>query len=535
MKLLIIDDEAHVRRALHLIIQKIGLSITELYEAADVERAMELIEKEDPEIIISDVVMPGMTGIQLIEQLKHSHPHTKTVIVSGHNDFQYVRSALRAGSIDYLLKPLGREQVASAVSNAVNAWNRDFEMRRQVIENTKEVRHLSGIYRKDLLSRLLYGPVPSDECEKLKSQTDLPTWGGKCGLLLFSFEHLKHLTGQIPLLTQATIEETIRKRLNSVLQKGAVFSNQKAFTECLVLLSDCPDLAETGKQLRDSLLENIGCLLPFGSAFCSSFPDRLADAYRQAQADLQSTHLADFLPGDNEARKTRAKLPLSGSIKLPASFSKDMYLSILSGKPEAIREHAGQWADLLSENGRVFSDIASLLKQYEAMKLAVLNDIRNDFSKGLKDHWKPADQLPFPFDSHGYFNPLLLGNLIGADLTDLSNQFQLGQGREASVVQSVVLYLKEHYQEDINQSALADRFFISRDYLSHKFKEETGMGMVHYLNLLRIEKAKQLLLLPDARVNDVAVQVGYRDEKYFCKVFKKYEGISPSQFRLGAR
>lgn len=528
MKLLIIDDEAHVRRALHLIIQKADLGVTEIFEAADAGRAMELIHEKNPEIIISDVVMPEMTGIQLIEQLKQSHPHSKTIIISGHNDFKYVRSALRAGSIDYLLKPLSREQIANAVTNAVNCWKNDFELRRQVQENNDEVSQLSSVYRRDLLSRMIYESLSAEEYGKLKKQMPWFPPPDGCRIGVMAFPHLLHLSGQIPLLTQATIEETIQQFMEQKAINGIVFSNQKAFTECIILMPK--EISDPFNQIQKLVEERISCYLPIGQSVCLCFPEELPNAYSQALQSIQKTPLSALQPGSEECYG----LPMSCSlpdIKLPHAFSKEMFSAILSGNTKIIRDHAGKWTDLLSDSNRTLDDISSLLRQYEAMKLSVLSDIKNVFSKSLQSHWKPASQLPLPFDAHGHFQPQLMVQLIDADLTDLSNQFQLNQGKENSVIQSVILYMKDHYQEDINQAKLADHFFISRDYLSHKFKEETGMGMVHYLNLLRIEKAKELLLLPDARVNDVAASVGYNDEKYFCKVFKKYELLSPSQYR----
>lgn len=537
MKLLIIDDEAHVRKALHLIIEKADLGITQLYEAADAGRALELIEREDPQIIISDVVMPEMTGIQLIEQLKTSHPYTKTIIVSGHNDFHYVRSALRAGSIDYLLKPLGREQIAAAVTKAVRTWNEEAKMREQVIANTREVDQLSAVYQRVLLSRMLYGSVKQEEQEKLMRGAGMVSFKNGCQLLLLSFTHLQHQTGQIPLLTQISVEEVIRELLKSQDVQGITYANQKAFTECVILLPSHFNAAHLCESIREQLIQEIGCCLPFAISPCLDFPTGLPSAYEQAVQFLYMTPLTALTEGiafkAGQARWTKSTK--RAELKIPASFRQEMFSAILSGSTHMIQEHACKWTALLSEEACVLSDITLLLRRYEAIKLSVLNDIRSDFSRNLQNHWKSTDKIALPFNSCGWFKPELLSQLLEDDLTDLANQFQLNQRKEASVIQEIILYIREHYKEEINQSLLADRFFISKDYLSHKFKEETGMGMVHYLNLLRIEKSKQLLMLPNAKINEVAAAIGYNDEKYFCKVFKKYELISPSQYRENLR
>ncbi|KAF0815673.1 MULTISPECIES: response regulator transcription factor [unclassified Cytobacillus] len=105
------------------------------------------------------------------------------------------------------------------------------------------------------------------------------------------------------------------------------------------------------------------------------------------------------------------------------------------------------------------------------------------------------------------------------------------QNRELNVIQQIEQFLLESYNKDINLQEIADRFYLSREYISRKFKQEYQATITDFITNVRISKAKELLLNPKLKIYEIAFQVGYQDEKYFSKVFKKTEGISPNEYR----
>lgn len=114
---------------------------------------------------------------------------------------------------------------------------------------------------------------------------------------------------------------------------------------------------------------------------------------------------------------------------------------------------------------------------------------------------------------------------------DSQEQSNISQTEEKNSMQKIEEYLRNHYQQDINLQEIADRFFLNREYISRKFKQEFNETITDYLTKIRIEKAKELLANPNMKIYEIAYHVGYQNEKYFSKVFKKQAGITPNEYR----
>lgn len=125
MKVLIVDDEQHVREGIKLLGEWIENGITDIYEAENGEEAIALIQSYEPEIIFSDMKMPKMDGTGLLEWMKEHQPNRKTIVVTGYDDYHYMRKAIHFGSFDYLLKPIDPEMLNQTLEKAVSEWKRE--------------------------------------------------------------------------------------------------------------------------------------------------------------------------------------------------------------------------------------------------------------------------------------------------------------------------------------------------------------------------------------------------------------------------
>lgn len=125
MKVLIVDDEAHVIRAVKLLVPWQELGITEIHEALTPQEAIRIMEAEQPEILITDIVMQDLSGIDLMKYITGTMQHIKVIVISGYNNFDYVRSSLQHGGVDYLLKPLDQDQLIAAVKKRSSPGTRN--------------------------------------------------------------------------------------------------------------------------------------------------------------------------------------------------------------------------------------------------------------------------------------------------------------------------------------------------------------------------------------------------------------------------
>ena len=158
MKALIVDDERHVREAIRLLVDWETYGIKSILEAQDANSAIELIERERPQIIFTDMMMPGTMGTELLAWIQQHAPRTKTIVISGHDDFDFVRKTVMYGGIDYILKPIDPIQLNEAVSKAVASRKQEDEGSEQEQRKTIEINQLKPVYWNKMLTHLLDDP-----------------------------------------------------------------------------------------------------------------------------------------------------------------------------------------------------------------------------------------------------------------------------------------------------------------------------------------------------------------------------------------
>ena len=146
MKVLIVDDEQDVRDSIRLLVNWAEFGITRILEASDGAAAMELIRSEKPEIIFTDMKMPNVDGIGLLQWIETEAPESKRIAVSGYDDSLYIRKTMKHGGLDYLLKPIQRGELLEALRNAVSSWRQAEENRRLTIQKNVEINQTKPVY-----------------------------------------------------------------------------------------------------------------------------------------------------------------------------------------------------------------------------------------------------------------------------------------------------------------------------------------------------------------------------------------------------
>ncbi|PHD76710.1 DNA-binding response regulator [Bacillus sp. AFS043905] len=376
MKALIVDDEFNVRDVIRHLGQWETHGITILLEAKNGHEAKSLIEKECPEIIFTDVKMPGMGGIELIEWLDSISYPGKVIFITGYNDYSYMRKAIQHRSFDYLLKPIEYEAFNHTLEKSVQAWKDDFE-HAEVLEDVKKLRR-----------------------------------------------------------------------------------NQLATAICLGDRSDSISLAEF-------LPESEGYMLT------------LLSFYQMHNPDLYIQKLSDEL--------TDRKLGNAFSLQT------DLNLCLVI----TIRD---QWLSVEEWISQEF-DIPVRLVTEEQVE--TLSDIRTSFQALQK---KLEEQ-------------------------NFRSIHRLDEIDAARRMEDMVSYVDMYYMEDLSLEKLSNVFFLSREHISRKYKQETGMTLSKYITELRISQAKSWLKQKDKSIYSISTMLGYQDEIYFSKLFKKVVGMTPFEFR----
>ncbi|MFC0558836.1 response regulator transcription factor [Halalkalibacter alkalisediminis] len=505
MKAIIVDDEKHVREGLLLLADWDALGIKTVLEAADGDEAMNLISEHQPEIIFTDMSMPRCDGIDLLRWIYESNLSPKVIVVSGYDDFKYTKNAIMYGSFDYILKPINPTELNETLSRAVVEWRQQNSARLSTLENTRAVLdHL-------LTNSLTQSSLPDRVTSQLNVQACKPyiiALFPMAGIVQAAFE------GNAEQALE-TVIETCNDFLSKGNHQGVAFQNMNKDEEMVVLFWESHDV----RKVIDLVVQNVKdktnrtCAVVVGRS-----SDQLKDAYEFANNALATLDLRHLTVQANEGDHL--------DLVYLFDYSEEVKWSIQSGSIEQLE--------------RILDDIFGRIENIGHFTFGQLEIWEAQFAI-LKDHWLKEYEINLIdsvyrgnhyWDHNGQFSFSLFKEEKKKEFYELMKLvYDCKFLTEKNTVQMIEEYVRQNYQKDIKLQEIADRFFLSREYISRKFKQEYHETITDYVTKIRIEKAKELLGNPFLKIYEIAETVGYHNDKYFIKVFKKREGQTPKEYR----
>lgn len=515
MKVLIVDDEEHVREGIQLAVDWDKFGITERMEAEDGWQALELIRIHKPAVMFCDMSMPGMDGMELLRQLREEGWDTQVIVVSGYDDFQYTRAAIRANGLDYLLKPFSKRDLEQTLEQAVSAWKdrevslveereAGFKLKRAdaIVDEQKLAAYLRGEsgYNEGLKGLLYKIGLPT---ERLRVALILPCdrlelvdrrFGGDRELFVFAINNIAH--------------EALRS-------SGAHYICRLDDYQWVLLSSLSPLYGFTSEHLR--------CMEKLTAAWRETLTlralvgvcDQETDAIGMPAAvgKARATLLKSDIWKDVRGESVREELPRLTDQKLLLQSTID------SGKKAYAAEIIRTFVESLRKRGSL------KLKELQACTLEA-NHLLERASRRLHSGISASDILI----------PLWISDLNEWERTFIRHWWALMEelGRDAlgnRGIEAIREYIEDHFHEELSLSVLSERFHFSPQYIAKKFKELYNTTVMTYLTEIRMDKAKSLLRFTDKPVAEIANSLGFEDENYFGKVFKKLQSVSPLQYR----
>lgn len=524
MKVLISDDEYHVIQAIRLLVPWTDLGIDQIFTASCGEEALTVIKREVPEIVITDIVMEDKSGIDIMGYIASQYPSIKVIAVSGHHDFEYVRTMLTKGCLDYLLKPLEAATLIAAVQKAIRSWNEEHETTLRHRHMQEKMHSLSASYSGVLLYKMLSASNWQPYYQELIKTDPAFSSVSACKIIYYDTAYFPMRDSGFSSLLE-DFEEQSRRHLQS--SGGLMLSNPDHSSETVLFLCESAELAASAitKNIRAAFLNKP---YPFhiGISREQVFPHLFSPAYHQAKHAFLSAYgdiafSASVIPAASiEDRKPPAP---DGSI--PRQLEEQVLSALLVGNKNDIEYTVSCWlAYVLPEREISLYQIQFAMEEFRRL----------------------FTQL-FPYDSEGKF-------LIYEDLTDEHYLFSRGHMKEAilsalfqasdkrkenrsssDIMYQIAQYMEINYTNPFVQSEYAKLFYLNKDYMSRKFTSTFGVNMLTYLNQIRIRHAKELLSDFSLKIQDIAYAVGFKDEKYFAKQFKKLTNVTPGDYRTSLK
>ncbi|MFC4598209.1 response regulator [Cohnella hongkongensis] len=535
MRALIVDDERHVREAIRLLVNWGTYGIEDVLEAQDVDSAIERIGEDRPQIVFTDMIMPGKPGTELLSWIGEHAPQIKVIVISGHDDFDFVRKTVLYGGMDYILKPIDPEQLNQAVAKAVASRMQEEEGTKQEQRKAMEINQLRPVYWDKILTNLVEDPsYYSSIAETLRTEFGLSKDDKLCRVAVLATDTIhpairSKFSGSEDLLYFSLLNicnEFVRKH-----RRGVAFRHENGAV-VLLLWKQTGEAAALLDTVNGGIRQSFGSTLEFGLGGEGALPAGIKQSYHEANIVLRQRNMRAARPRircyDPDENPRLSAIHLS-------EFEDRMRTAVRSGQEQPVKDVVRLWRNQVERMSYINTEQLELWNhEYNVIRARWLKELFGDLPAAPA---RPSENVftTVPVDQEGCLQVAKLAEGLEQDLLRLARQWVEHQRQDEHVIFEIVKYIDSRYAEEITLQDLAERFFLSREYISRKFKQQFGENLSDYIERVRMEKAKLLLMNPQYRIAQVAELVGYRDEKYFSKVFKKLEGLSPNEYRKRER
>ena len=521
--ILLADDEYLVRKGIrHLLKNQPEYSI--VADAADGFEAAEKAGELHPDIIILDVKMPRMDGLEAMEQIRTVSPGSKSIILSGYSSFEYAQRALKLGASDYLLKPVALEELLAVLQRV----KRGILQEKKELESSKRIEerlsYSMSAFIEQFYLQLLNNELPEEElAEKMRV---LELEDQQASVLLVGLDHSYRLkTFSSEKVYQAILQEMKDSLVNLLAERRPrappVLSLNNAVFALIYLDSFSPEPLEFARQIIRAIKKKLQHTASI--ALSGKFPLReVSKAYAEASARLKQRLL---LGGDRVIYEDQGH-PVQVE-QYPHELERNLATAVRFGDLGQMKAVLRMMLRQLSRQGipsECWQQIAFDIME-QGYQVARQMSLPSATALEMMGKSREISQLTTWQDIQ-----LWLENTLG----ELAERIRaLGAGPSLAV-KKALSFIEGHFREGIKLADVAEHVCLSPNYLSQQFKEQTGKSFLEHLCGWRLEEAKHLLSTSLLPVGEVAYQVGYENPRYFSEVFQRHCGKTPSQFRKGS-
>lgn len=529
-KIMIVDDESEIRNAIKNTVdwEKAGFVVVD--DAENGQDALEKLESKEPDVIMTDIRMPYMDGLELAKEARKLYPSLKIIICSGYNDFEYAKEAIKLGVSEYVLKPISSEDILEILLKVKTRLDDERSKSRDIDILRNNYKASIPILRGQFLNNLIAGKALRDEIdEKVKKYSiDLmPAAAWVVSVIDVEDTEKSYMDKE---LIPVSVQKFIEDRLCEDYKYCIFTSSQDARLVMIAGLSEKHMEDEFVDTLRNickgsNKVLGVSITIAVGST-CSELYDvtySYADAlnalgYKNVVGGGDILYFRDVEPVNLGILKftDRDESDLTYSIKFGTKESVYYVTDAILGKMESAKVHTSQYhAYMLS----VANCIVQLMQQYE-INFDVVNSQDSGEYTDILEIIKNMEEFKIWFKS------------ISIKIHEYMREKR--ENTTKRVIEEAKRYIQANFTNpDLSLEMICKELHMSTAYFSTIFKKETGQSYIGYLTELRLKLAMDLLKNTDKKTYVIAGEVGYPEQNYFSYVFKRKFGMSPTKFRSG--
>lgn len=529
-KVLIVDDEHFVRYGIKAMIDWESMGFDMVGEASNGMEGLLAFEELAPEVVITDIKMPVMDGIEFVSQVRALDRQVKLILLTCLDDFEYAQKAIRLGITDYLIKsdimPKDLEQVMMNLKTVLDEaqYAAGHSAGRQAHESNQD-----SVTKEALLMGLVHGTISEAHVteEKLQAAGLSP---GKIPLILLyigidDLEKLRSHHSEVEMIMFHTKGIEVTREICSLGAEDNEIISGSTGVWCVLLKGISVDAAgELARRLISRFSDELRLSVTLGVSSPFHTLLELRDAYLQAE------------------HRYRLKLFIGCGIVIGQEF---VYDSEVATNPVPImnkklndflysldREAMQQYLVAVFDHAKARLDYEGV----HLISIELLLNLTNMYLELSDDHEWLYERKKELFDQIKQLETLEeITSWFVQVYEELIQKMRAVYSSDQGSVAKAIQYIDQNYDQDLSLQVLSQYVHLSKNYFSNLFKRETGEGVIDYITKVRLDHAKALLRNTDLKSSEISVLVGISDSKYFSKLFKKMTGVTPSEYREGIK
>lgn len=532
LKVFLVEDEIVVRESIRQIVPWMKYGFELCGEAEDGEMALPMIQKQRPDVVITDIRMPFMDGLELSRMVKKELPETKIVIISGYSDFEYAKEAISIGVEQYLLKPVSRQEFLGVLRKIRDCYDKENAQRVYYEKFEKEMRQYEQHSRRDFFEKLVSGKCSVNEIYDRAAQQKIDIVASAYNIILFqiSGKEQQGLWTEYYSQTKAEVWDRIKNYIEeqeeylifrnhvfgyAVVVKGTPENIESLTEECIQYLKG---YMEEGKKKLNWFLavgepvERLSMLSKSYQSAAQVFTLR----YTRPNRCITYRQLEEQRAGD---RNINLK-----EIDAAVMDTEVVHTFLGNGLLEDTESFVDDYFSMIGESAlqsRMFRQYVVLNIHFCTMSFVSKLGYDNE----MIDSGQKIEQMGSTLAQARKEVIRLLKQ--GIKLRDESSK-----SRNRTMMGRTLEFIQENYTDpEMSLNRAASVANVSANHFSALFSQEMGQSFVEYLTELRMKKAKELLRCTSMRSGQIALEIGYKDSHYFSFLFKKTQGCTPSDYR----
>ncbi|WP_256759756.1 response regulator [Cohnella sp. WQ 127256] len=501
LKVIVADDEEQIRLGIAEGIPWEDIGLTLVGTAENGRDALELVMKQLPEIVLFDINMPFMSGLEFAAEAKKALPHSQFIVLSGYDDFEYAQEAINLGVSDYLLKPISPTDLVEALEKAKHKLL-DRQNQERFLDKLKhQMKQAIPLLRENLVSDIMHHRTTYNSILHQLEHLELYFPSDKFAVLLIepmSFLGKLNSPEADRQLTLFAVRNICDEAINETVSAYSVIGNTGLVEILISFPSDTTDLHPllnlVSERIQHVIQTHLRISVIIGTGHIYSGLEQVQYSYREAL--LAFRFRAPLLPGyplDKE-------MELLGAVKNGSRLA----LSILDEMIEEMKQNTDE-------------------TKHEEIVRVIEHQVYISLTKLLSSHGFTGERL-----SSLNLETAPVHELVNRSLQLITEAQGVSYRKE---IEAVKTYIVVHYADDVALKDIAESVYMNMNYLCTLFKAEVGETIIQYLTRYRMERAREQLLGTSLRIFEIAEKVGYSNTNYFSSAYKKFYGLSPNEFR----